>query len=164
MSTMHDVFMKTAFLIAEKSHCVSHHVGTVIVKDSRIISMGYNGTPPKMGNCSDYFDKDNFDRAEHHAWSKDREVHSELNALMFAVKNGLSVKGASLYVTISPCNDCLKNIIMAGIKNIYYLYLYDLTEINKDLAKLINIQEVPGAEDIKQFIEKNNLLYKCSCH
>lgn len=48
-----DFFIKTAFLLAENSNCVSHHVGAVIVKDNRIISMGYNGAPPGLPNCSD---------------------------------------------------------------------------------------------------------------
>ena len=59
MAKTHDVFMKTAFLFAEQSKCVSHHVGAVIVKNNRIISTGVNGTPPDLPNCCDIFDKDN---------------------------------------------------------------------------------------------------------
>ena len=159
MQSLHDVFMKTAFLFAEKSKCVSHHVGAVIVKNKRIISVGYNGTPPGLPNCSDIFDKNNFDREKHHEWSKDNEIHAEMNALAFAAKQGENVDGCDLYVTISPCNDCLKNLSMAGIKNIYYLYKYDKIDLNPELLKVVNVQEVPGAEKIKEFVEKNNLLY-----
>lgn len=160
MAAMHDVFMKTAFLFAEKSHCVSHHVGAVIVKNRRIIVTGYNGTPEGLGNCDNHFDPENFDRAEHHVWSKDNEVHAEMNAIAFAAKNEVNIDGADMYVTISPCNDCLKNAIPAGIKNIYYLYLYDKVNLNPRLLTRINVQEVPGAAEIKEFVEKNNLLYK----
>jgi dCMP deaminase len=159
MSQMHDVFMKTAFLIAEKSHCVSYHVGAVVVKDKRIISIGYNGTPPGLLNCDEIFDKEKFDREDHHKWSKDNEIHGEMNCIAFAAKNDVNIDGADIYVTISPCNDCLKNLSMTGIKNIYYLYLYDKIDLNPELLRIINVQEVPGAEEIKKFVEKNNLLY-----
>ena len=159
MSQMHDVFMKTAFLFAEKSHCVSHHVGAVIVKNGRIIVTGYNGTPEDLPNCDEVFNKENFDREAHHLWSKDNEVHAEMNAISFASKNDVNTDGADMYVTISPCNECLKNAIPAGSKNIYYLYLYDKINLNPTLLKKVNVQEVPGAKEIKEFVEKNNLLY-----
>lgn len=159
MSKMHDVFMKTAFLFAEKSKCVSHHVGAVIVKGDRIISVGYNGTPPGMPNCSDVFVPANFDREEHHKWSSDNEIHAEMNAISFAAKTNIETDGADMYVTISPCNYCLKNITMTGIKNVYYLYPYDGSEINPELLKNVNVQEVPGAPEIKAWVDRNDLLY-----
>ena len=160
MSDMHDVFMKTAFLVANKSHCVSHHVGAVIVKDKRIITIGYNGTPPGLPNCSEHFNPLSFDREEHHKWSKDNEIHAEMNAIAFAAKHDVQVDGCDIYVTISPCNECLKNLSMTGIKNVYYLYLYDKIDLNPELLKIVNVQEVPGAEEIRKFVESNNLLYK----
>jgi dCMP deaminase len=159
MAEMHDVFMKTAFLFAEKSKCVSHHVGAVIVKNKRIISVGYNGTPPNLPNCCDVFDKDNFDREVHHKWQQSNEIHAEMNAIGFAAKQGEDVDGCDLYTTISPCNDCLKNLSMTGIKNVYYLYLYDKIDLNPALLKIVNVLEVPGAEKIKEFVNLNELLY-----
>ena len=156
---MHDVFMKTAFLFAEKSKCVSHHVGAVIVKDDRIISVGYNGTPPGLTNCCEVFDKNHFDRKEHSIWSRDNEIHAEMNSIAYATKTNIETDGADIYVTISPCNDCLKNITATGIKNVYYLYPYDGSVLNPELLKKVNVQEVPGAEKIKKWVEKNNLLY-----
>lgn len=156
---MHDFFMKTAFLLAEKSKCVSHHVGAVIVKDKRIISMGYNGTPPGAQHCCEKFDPDNFNRGEHIKWSSDNEIHAEMNALMFSAKHNVEVDGCDLYVTISPCNYCLKNITASGIKNIYYLYPYDRISINPNMTNIVNIMEVPGADEIKKWVEQNNLLY-----
>jgi dCMP deaminase len=159
MSEMHDVFMKTAFLFAGESKCVSHHVGAVAVKDKRIIAVGYNGTPPGLPNCDEHFNGLHFDREEHYRWSKDNEIHAEMNVLSFSAKNDVNINGADLYVTISPCNDCLKNLTMAGIRIIYYLYLYDKVELNSELLKVISVKEVPGADEIKKFVEKNNLLF-----
>lgn len=154
-----DFFIKTAFLLAENSNCVSHHVGAVIVKDNRIISMGYNGAPPGLPNCSDIFNKTDFIREEHSKWSADNEIHAEMNALMFAAKHNVEVDGCDLYATISPCNDCLKNITMSGIKNVYYLYKYDRVKMNTILLRKVNVEEVPNAENLKKWVEKNNLLY-----
>ena len=159
MPVLHDVFMKTAFLFAEKSKCVSHHVGAVIVKDDRIVITGYNGTPKGLCNCSERFSPENFVRAEHHEWSKDNEIHAEMNAIAFAAKHNVEINGCDMYVTISPCNYCLKNLVPTGIKNVYYLYLYDYSTLNPELLKRINVQEVPGAEEIKKWVDKNNLLY-----
>ena len=155
---MHDVFMKAAFILAEKSHCVSHHVGAVIVKDNRIISMGYNGTPPGLINCDEKFNKNNFDREEHHKWSKDNEVHSEINCLLFAAKNDIGVNKCDMYVTISPCNECLKNIAVSGIKNVYYLYEYDKSIPNIEILRKINLIQLKDPKII-EFVEKNNLYY-----
>ena len=159
MAEMHDKFMKTAFLFADESKCVSYHVGAAIVKDKRIVSIGYNGTPPGSPNCCDVFNKDNFDREAHHFWSKENEIHAEMNAVAFAAKKGESIENCDIYVTIQPCNDCLKNLSMAGIKRLFYLYPYDKEKMNSALLKILNVQEVPGAEEIKGWVEKNNFNY-----
>ena len=158
MKIVHDVFMKTAFLFAEKSKCVSHHVGAVIVKDNRIIITGCNGSPKGAKNCNEVFEE-NANRTHHHSWSKENEIHAEMNVLAFAAKHSVEIDGCDIYVTISPCNECLKNLVPAGIKNVYYLYLYDLSTLNPEILKIINVQEVPGAKEIKKWVELNNLLY-----
>jgi len=160
MKKAHDLFIKTAFIFAEESKCVSYHVGAVVVKNNRIISTGINGSPPNLPNCCDLFDKDNFDREEHSKWSDDNEIHGEMNAILFAAKKGESIDGCDLYTTVSPCNECLKNITMTGIKNVYYLYLYDRIKLNPILLKKVNVQEVPNAEELKKWVEKFGLLYK----
>ena len=159
MKKLHDVFMKTAFHFAEKSKCVSHHVGAVVVKDNRIIISGINGSPKGSKNCCEVFDKDNFNRDEHSAWSKDNETHAEMNTIAFAAKHNVELDGCDIYVTISPCNQCLKNLVPTGIKNVYYLYLYDRDTLNPLMLKLVNVVEVPGAEQIKEWVKYNDLLY-----
>lgn len=155
---MHDKFMKTAFLFADESKCVSYHVGAVIVKDKRIVSIGYNGTPPDLPNCCEVFDKDNFDPVAHTEFQEENEIHAEMNAILFAANNGESINGCDMYVTTSPCTDCLKNISMSGIKNVYYLYPYR-QGLNSAILKKVNVQEVPGAEEITKWVEMNDLNY-----
>ena len=83
--TRDQFFMITAINLGKLSKCVSKKVGAIIVKNNRIISMGYNGTPRGVKNCCEIFDESNFDREEHHQWSKNSEIHAEMNAILFAM-------------------------------------------------------------------------------
>lgn len=124
---MKTFFLEAVKLLAQESKCVSRKVGAIIVKDGRIISMGYNGTPVGFDNCCEVFNENNFDPEEHHQWSNVNEIHAEMNAILFAAKNGISINGAEMYCTLHPCNHCLKNLIQSGIKKIYYLEEYPRT-------------------------------------
>jgi dCMP deaminase len=107
-------FMTIAEEVSKASSCKRNKVGAVIVKDDRIISIGYNGTPTgAISNCCEDGDK-----------TKDDVIHAEMNAILFAVKNGISTKDCTLYVTLSPCKECAKNIIQSGIKKVIYKDLY----------------------------------------
>lgn len=117
-------FIKTALLLAEESQYVSLKVGAVIVKDKRIISMGYNGTVQNTINCADALKEELYELDKHSEWSDSHEIHAEMNALMFAAKHGLSVDGCTLYCTHEPCDHCLKNIIQSGIKKVVYITPY----------------------------------------
>lgn len=116
-------FIKIATEIAKASKCVSKHVGAVIVKDGRILSTGYNGTPAKYQNCSDYW-QGNY-TSEHHEWSKKYEIHAEMNAIIWAAREGICIKDSTIYVTLEPCSECSKNIIATGITRIVYLKSYE---------------------------------------
>lgn len=118
-------FINIAHEIATASKCVSKQVGAVIVKDGRILSTGYNGTPSGYTNCCEYWDGKY--TKEHHEWSKTYEIHAEMNALIWAAREGISVKGATIYVTLEPCSECSKNIIASGIKRIVYDRAYEHT-------------------------------------
>lgn len=134
-------FMKMALLVAEHSSCVKYKVGAILVKDNHPISMGYNGTVAGCPNCSDVFTPDDMKnikkRALHHEWSDLNEIHAEQNCLMFAGKfiDSEGFSGAKMYVTLSPCRSCLKLILAAGIKDVYYLDDYTRNSIDeyKDL-------------------------------
>jgi dCMP deaminase len=116
-------FINIAKEIASASKCVSKQVGAVIVKDGRILSTGYNGTPAGYKNCCDHWDGQY--TSEHHNWSKTYEIHAEMNAIIWAARKGISIEGATIYVTLEPCADCSKNIIQSGIKRIVYEKYYE---------------------------------------
>jgi dCMP deaminase len=127
-------FINIAHEIARASKCVSKQVGAVIVKDGRILSTGYNGTPSGYVNCCEYWDGKYTN--EHHEWSKTYEIHAEMNAIIWAAREGISIKGATIYVTLEPCSDCSKNIIASGIKRIVYDKSYEHTN-SKIVTKFI---------------------------
>jgi len=118
-------FINIAFEIATASKCVSKQVGAVIVKDGRILSTGYNGTPAGYQNCYDYWDGKY--TPEHHEWSKTYEIHAEMNAIIWAARKGISIEDATIYVTLEPCSECSKNLIASGIKKIVYAKEYEHT-------------------------------------
>ena len=118
-------FINIATELASASKCVSKQVGAVIVKNGRILSTGYNGTPAGYTNCCDYWDGEY--TSEHHEWSKTYEIHAEMNAIIWAAKNGISIDGATIYVTLEPCSECSKNLIASGIKRIVYAKEYEHT-------------------------------------
>lgn len=146
MKNKDQLFMNIAKLISQKSSCISIKVGCVIVKDQRIISMGYNGTPSGYINCNQYFEKNqqiiqnlSF-RQYHHQWSNIHEIHAEMNAIMFAARKGISVDGATLYSTVFPCQHCLKNIVQSGIISVIYINDYDLGQYDQKFMKFIRSQ------------------------
>jgi len=118
-------FINIATEIARASKCVSKQVGAVIVKDDRILSTGYNGTPAGYENCCDHWDGKY--TPEHHEWSKTYEIHAEMNAIIWAARKGISIEGATIYVTLEPCSECSKNLIASGIKRIVYAKEYEHT-------------------------------------
>lgn len=116
-------FINIAFEIAKASKCVSKQVGAVIVKDGRVLSTGYNGTPAGYSNCSEHWEGQY--TKEHHEWSKTYEIHAEMNAIIWAARKGISIEDATIYVTLEPCSECSKNIIASGIKRIVYAKPYE---------------------------------------
>jgi len=127
-------FINIATELATASKCVSKQVGAVIVKDGRILSTGYNGTPAGYTNCCDFWNGQY--TSQHHQWSKTYEIHAEMNAIIWAAKNGISIDGATIYVTLEPCSECSKNLIASGIKRIVYAKEYEHTQ-SKIISKFI---------------------------
>lgn len=116
----HSTFMKVAQAVASESKCVSVGVGAVLVRGGHILSTGYNGTPKGYENCHDVIGM-SLCREEHHEWSKKYEIHAEMNAILYCP---VSTQGAVIYVTDSPCFNCTKHLIAAGVKEIYYGQIY----------------------------------------
>lgn len=107
-------YLKMAIEWAKLSHCKRKQVGALIVKDSMIISDGYNGSPTG-------FDNDCEDEKGDTIWYV---LHAEANALMKLTKSSHNAKGATLYITLSPCKECSKLILQAGIKRVVFVKNY----------------------------------------
>jgi Deoxycytidylate deaminase len=122
-------YIRMALIWAENSYCERRKVGALIVKDKMIISDGYNGTPSGFENiCED----DN-------SITKPYVLHAEANAITKIARSNNSSDGATMYVTASPCIECSKLIIQAGIKRVVYCENYRLAD-GLELLKRANIE------------------------
>lgn len=116
------IFMNLATDLARRSHCIKAQVGAVLTKDTRIISIGYNGPPSGTHNCDEEWPDKGCARDSKGSCSL--ALHAEENAILYAVKNGSRLEGATLYTTLSPCIACARLIYSAGIKQVYYNHSY----------------------------------------
>jgi dCMP deaminase len=116
------IFMNLASDLAQRSHCVKAQVGAVLTKDTRIISIGYNGPPAGTHNCDVEFPETGCPRDSKNSCSL--ALHAEENAILYAVKNGSSLDGATLYLTLSPCISCARIIYSTGIKKVWFKNSY----------------------------------------
>jgi len=135
------VFLKIAEDLAVLGTCDRAAVGAVVVRSGRCITWGYNGAPPGMPHCDENYHgwkswvEDKYREEGRRSWHIDEvkadaeyqlqsgcrnATHAEANALAFAARQGISTDGATLYVTVSPCLDCSRLLIAAGIKTVYY--------------------------------------------
>tara|TARA_Y100001972_G_C7645905_1_gene324594 strand:- start:479 stop:961 length:483 start_codon:yes stop_codon:yes gene_type:complete len=135
-----DIFMELAVNLARRSHCIKRHVGAVLTKDTRIISIGYNGPPAGTHNCDEEFPESGCPRDSKGGCSL--AIHAEQNAILYAVKNKATVEGSTLYVTLSPCLACARIIYSAGIEKVIYLNSY---------AEHKGIASDEGVEFLKKF-------------
>ena len=116
---MDKYFMKVAQLTAELSYAVRKKVGAVLVKDNRIISIGFNGTPKgwDTNDCEDVMPDGSL-------VTKDIVVHAEANALFWCSKTEIITNGATMYLTLSPCATCALGLIQSGIKRVVFFEKY----------------------------------------
>ena len=131
-------YIQMARVWAKNSYCKRRQVGALLVKDHMIISDGYNGTPSGFEN----------DCEDENGQSKAYVLHAEANAITKVAKSNNSSDGATLYITDSPCIDCAKLIIQAGIIRVIYGDEYRITDGIKLLEKagieILKISDVPG--------------------
>ncbi len=114
-----NAYMKAAETFAELSSARRRQVGAIVVKDDRIISIGYNGTPPGWdNNCEDEIKWPN--GVIQHLITKPEVIHAEMNALGKLAQSNESGEGAMMFITCQPCFECSKLIATAGIKNVFY--------------------------------------------
>ncbi len=132
--TTDDTLMAIATLWEERSTCSRNHVGAVIAKDGRTISTGYNGAPAGMDHCIHA----SMVSGSGQGWSRPRvspvptlavsgsdrgcreAIHAEANAIAYAARHGVALVGATVYTTLSPCYDCSKLIIAAGLTRVVF--------------------------------------------
>jgi len=130
----HTYFMDIARVAATRSNCIRRHVAAVIVKDTRIISTGYNGTPRGIRNCCDGgCPRCAGDTPSGAGLGECICSHAEENAITQAACHGIAVEGARMYSTASPCLICAKMIINSGITEVVYEEDYQFTRQVKAL-------------------------------
>jgi dCMP deaminase len=133
----HDIYLNLAFMLAKKSTCRRGYAGCVVTRNGRIISTGYNGSPPKAKECLDLItcrQKGSIiEMVDPYLTYKEYEIqtegcfdsiHSEANALGFCAKNGIATDGAIVYITKEPCKSCAQLLVSSGVKTVYYVEEY----------------------------------------
>lgn len=115
--------------IAELSYAERLKVGAVIVKDHRILSYGYNGTPSGFENVCEVeipevVDFESRSVTESYKVTKPEVIHAEQNALMKVTRSHDSTEGAAMFITHSPCVDCAKLILQSGVREVYFIHAY----------------------------------------
>ena len=134
------IYMELAQKLAQRSHCVKMHVGAVLTKDTRIVSLGYNGPPAGTHNCDVEWPEHGCPRDSKGSCSL--ALHAEQNAILYASKNNVSVEGSTLYITLSPCIACARIIFTTGIRKVIYLNSY---------AEYKKIPSDEGVDFLKKF-------------
>jgi dCMP deaminase len=138
-----EYFMSIADMVKTRSTCTRRQVGAVIVKDKRILTTGYNGTPAGLKHCSEVGclrEQLGIPSGQRHELC--RGIHAEQNAIIQAANFGVPIQGGTIYVTLSPCILCTKMLINAGITRIVTKEAY-----NDELA--LKMLEETGIEYIK---------------
>ena len=114
--TRQQMLLEIATTVSKRSTCLRLQVGAVVAIEGRVLSMGYNGSPSGLEHCS-------FEYCKIDSPCK-RTIHAEANAIAFAARHGVPIKGSELFVTHSPCLDCAKLIINSGIVKVTYILAY----------------------------------------
>jgi dCMP deaminase len=138
--SFNDIYMDLAVKLAQRSHCVKAQVGAVLTKETRIISLGYNGPPAGTHNCDIEFPLEGCPRDSKGSCSL--ALHAEQNAILYAAKNNVSMQNATLYVTLSPCISCARVIYTTGIQKVYYKNSY---------AKFKGLANDEGVDFLRRF-------------
>jgi dCMP deaminase len=143
-----EYFMNIAELAKTRSTCLKRQVGSVIVKDKRILTTGYNGAPRGCSHCGDVgcLRKDVPSGTKHEICAA---VHAEQNAIVQAAYSGVSIQEATIYTTTQPCSLCAKIIINAGIREVVYKGSYP-DELSFKLLREAGVK-------LKQYEERSNL-------
>ncbi len=135
-----DIYMELAENLSRRSHCVKRKVGSVLTKDTRIVSLGYNGPPAGTHNCDEQWPQDGCPRDSKGSCSL--ALHAEQNAILYAAKNNIALDNTTLYVTLAPCISCARVVYTVGIKKVIYRDSY---------AEFKGLPVEEGVEFLKKF-------------
>ena len=147
--TWDEYFLMLSKLAATRSTCLAFPVGAVIVKNKQVVATGYNGSPSGSAHCTTQgYCYPGLSSCDASKTLPSRAVHAEANAIAQAAKYGISTEGSSIYVTLEPCLSCLKLIISAGIKEIFYETSFNSGEkalvrdsfVNESLVTIKHVQ------------------------
>ena len=145
-----EYFLKIASVVAERSTCRRHHVGAVAVKDKHILATGYNGAPAGLKDCLELGClRDELGIKSGTRQEICRGIHAEQNVIIQASLHGVSLEGATIYVTHSPCILCAKMLINAKIKRFVTFSSYNddsFVEIFKEAGIKFELHEKPPTE------------------
>ncbi len=147
-----EYFLKMAFLVAERSTCLRHHIGAIIVKNKHVLTTGYNGAARNTNDCLKLGclrNKLNIPSGERHEIC--RAIHAEQNAIIQSGVHDVAIEGGTLYCTHNPCIICAKMIVNAGIKRVVtcgdypdnfnlVMELFEQTDIQLDKLKYPNME------------------------
>jgi dCMP deaminase len=149
--TWDQYFMTITRQVAERSTCPRAKVGAVIVRDRNILATGYNGAPAGLQHCTDvgcliYESRAPGGELESNCY---RSIHAEINAITQAAKNGAAIAEADIYVTHSPCIQCLKVLVNTGVRRVFYERPYKLDTLGwlLDQASIELVQVIPPSAD-----------------
>ena len=149
MNKWQSAYMDTAERFASLSSAKRLQVGSIVVKDNRIISIGYNGMPSGWDNeCEHWVGEDDFGNTI--LKTKPEVIHAEANAILKVASSTHGCKGATLYLTLSPCKECSKLIHQAGIKRVVFIKAYKDTSGIDFLSKAgVEITQIDKVENAK---------------
>lgn len=130
-----ELYMSIAALLAQRSTCQRGHVGAVVVLDQRVVSTGYNGSAAGLDHCLDVGCEID---PQFPDLGCQRATHAELNAILWAANHGISLRGAHMYATYSPCKNCAQAIVGAGIESFTFANNYRLGRL--DILQSSNVR------------------------
>ena len=154
--TWDEYFLMLAKLAATRSTCLAFPVGAVIVKDRQVVATGYNGSPSGSAHCTAQgYCYPGLSSCDANKIMPSRAIHAEANAIAQAAKHGIATDGACIYVTLEPCLSCLKLIISAGIREVFYetSFKSEASNIVKDYflnEGLVNLRQIQLTEATAQ--------------
>lgn len=126
-SSFKEMYIEIMEASAKRSSCAKANVGCVLVKDNRIIALGYNGSSANTLNCNEVPNGELLCGKDQNG-SCFNGIHAEQNAIAYCAKEGKSLKGCEIYITMNPCLSCAKLIVASGIKKVFYQTDYRISE------------------------------------